>query len=90
MSEWQLIDAAPKDGTDVDLWVVDFSIGEGGKLIRGQGKRITDARWAAPYDVHSKKHRAECWHHRQSFMDEEIESYGCRATHWMLPPGAPE
>jgi hypothetical protein len=34
---WQPIETAPKDGTEIDLWMVDES---------GRGFRVTDARWA--------------------------------------------
>lgn len=38
MGEWQPIETAPKDGTEVDVWVAD---GTGG------GYRIADAYWCA-------------------------------------------
>lgn len=34
--DWQPIDSAPKDGTIIDLWIVDGS---------GEGCRVPDAYW---------------------------------------------
>lgn len=40
MSEWKTIDSAPRDGTVVDLWIVDQD---------GNGERVCNARWEAEW-----------------------------------------
>ncbi len=81
MTEWQLIEAAPKDGTNVDLWVYchdpkwrpdDHGI--------ERGSRVTDARWSEGE-----------W---QQFHCEEgdwfrVETEHYAASHWMPVPTPP-
>ena len=40
MTDWQPIETAPKDGTVIDLWMVDEA---------GEGKRIPNAYWVENY-----------------------------------------
>ena len=46
---WRTIDSAPKDGTEIDLWVCDVSIAEDGSLERTKGQRVVNAFWGAPW-----------------------------------------
>lgn len=95
MTEWQPIETAPKDGTPLDLWVVD-------RYMRrpqdNKGERVTDAWWGS-------EHRPPDWglardaewegwvHVEDGFHHAPIErelSGGSRwASHWQLLPEPP-
>ena len=42
MSNWQPIETAPRDGTEVDIWVREY-LGWG--KVSDKGHRITNVRW---------------------------------------------
>lgn len=78
MGEWRDISDAPRDGTDVDLWVVNQ---------RGEGERVADAYWDGdlwidPYGNYGDGGPVEN-------LPSEHRPWTRRATHWMLPPGPP-
>ena len=72
--EWQPIETAPKDGTEIDLWFPDASC----------GYRIPDARWDICRSGSTKGGYAwHDWSHR--FGWQPISGQISDATHWMLP-----
>lgn len=74
MSEWQPIETAPRDGTDVDLW--------------DQNGRQTECRWMIPQaKEYSRRFVAEwCYYHVE--WGEWVE-LGGHPTHWMPLPASP-
>ena len=68
MSEWQDIETAPKDGTVVDLWVLDFE---------GEGVRRAACRWDTFNDNGWEQMYAEI----ESFC--ELTDKREIITHWM-------
>jgi len=86
--EWRTIDSAPKDGTTIDVWIVQFSI-EGGRLIaRDKGRRIPDAWWGTPY-YGDKREWDKQWVARDGAWTEPLESDTYSITHWMPLPESP-
>lgn len=70
---WQSIDTAPKNGTPVDLWLVDVRDG-----IPENAHRCTDAAWIDG-----------AWRHDVETEDYvDAERHGFKASHWMFvePP----
>ena len=45
-SEWRAIDSAPRDGTFIDLWVIDSA---------GEGCRVAGAYWKEPRGPHDAR-----------------------------------
>lgn len=104
MTEWQPIDTAPLDGTEVDLWMTDE---------QGDGWRETDAWYVRDYEEefivydglggHSyKRERRDGWlapghdYGDSGFCDQPVRNYGRplaptwkKPTHWMPRPDAP-
>lgn len=54
--EWQPIETAPKDGTKVDLWIVDQD---------GNGERVVDAEWVADFAFYNRY-----WHPERGAYSE--------------------
>jgi hypothetical protein len=87
-TSWQPIETAPKDGSEVDLWVVTFL--DGVALIGG---RVTDAWWLEafgwtrrPLENGDPSHLEEAW---QTPVVPGSQ-YETRVTHWHPIPDAPE
>ena len=74
--DWQPIETAPKDGTQIDVWA--------------KGYRIPDVKWGTPPHVCYGGYcdscpTRECWYDANGLaLDEDS---GEEPTHWMpLPP----
>lgn len=80
MSEWKPIESAPKDGTEVDLWM---SI----------GVRIANCRWASPSHANwGDRHGCdddlpEGWMTRSGCA---LDRRNGKPTHFMTPPAPPQ
>lgn len=77
---WELINIAPKDGTEIDLWIVATYPRR--KKNRIVGRRLTECFWETmPYG-------GGRWSRYGSFAHESCEAFGfftdcCEvATHW--------
>jgi hypothetical protein len=82
MSAWVSVERAPRDGTDVDLWVFG----------PGEAHRVTDARWTSNVGGwRMPVLEPECWRVPDPETGEwrEVEVGGRRATHFMLIPEGP-
>jgi hypothetical protein len=91
MTDWQPIETAPKDGTSIDVWVREFSIGAGGALTVKEDGRVANAFWGLPRfygEPPSQTH--ETWCVSDGMSDNNIEFCGRRATHWLPKPEAPK
>ena len=87
MGEWQPIETAPKDGTEIDIWAVQYSVGAG-KLITGDGHRISNAWWGEPYYGDERKWEKQLVR-RDGAWTEPVEYTGFSVTHWMPLPEPP-
>ena len=76
--DWLPIESAPKDKTEVDLWMVDE---------QGAGSRLPDAYWGKGWDGKLRVDR-EGW----VAANQDYDMYGlcdiwATPTHWMpIPP----
>ena len=91
MTNWKPIDTAPKDGTKVDLWVVDEYIKN--KQPKN-GERICDAWWVEGQYISSKKTNYTGWVYYNGNNTCAVEHGfvgGARyATHWIPLPDPPD
>ncbi len=100
MGEWKLIETAPRDGTEIDLWVVD-------NRWDGNARRYTDCSWHPgdpepnayghqfmPGWYHSEANGEYGWRFNDPSCPREMPTTsahtdGGTATHWMPVPGPP-
>jgi hypothetical protein len=97
VSEWQPIETAPRDGTRIDLWLVDE---------KGDGHREPDAYWVTDRyvdDYRRSRGKRDGWfapNNDYDGMDGWCDQpptanthtgvvYFTQPTHWMPPPPPP-
>ena len=98
MSEWQPIETAPNDGTEIDLWVEDFRVGESGRLTSEPVGRVPKAWWGTTLHVYGGENgvvhgKRDEWVYTDQYFPcgaDQVEVGGRRATHWMRIPGRPD
>jgi len=82
---WQPIETAPKDGTEVDLWL---------RSDEGRGWRQTNAYWVTSLRDLSmppcNQFVRDGWYCSSSNIDGFCEDNWLKATHWMPLPLDPE
>lgn len=78
MSKWQPIETAPKNGTLVDLWIINHL---------GAGQRLLHCRWEQDYEDEGRWEQLYS-ETRGCFFTAFDER--ARATHWMPLPDPPE
>lgn len=94
VSDWKAIDTAPRDGTIVDLAMIDhegrqwreanahYHIREGTFFVDGQIIKQIGEWWAPNHDYDGEDGNCEYqWDEGRKFK---------RATHWMPPPDLPK
>lgn len=95
MSEWQPIETAPKDGTRIDLWMVDKSGSEYREpeaywVSAGAQPHLTkrDGWYAPRYDYDLQDGWADDPYHY--INNRHIQKWvGCEPSHWMPIPAGP-
>lgn len=81
MCEWRDIETAPKDGTKVDLWLIDE---------KGNGWRIPDAFWGYDGWAYEDNQFRYCEYEYKGTGDQiRDRARFARATHWMPIPKGP-
>lgn len=80
MSEWQPIETAPKDGTLVDLWIINHL---------GDGERRPNCRWEQDHEDDEDEGRWEQMYSEASGSFFTAFDERARATHWMPLPDPP-
>ena len=85
---WQPIETAPKDGTEIDLWMVDED---------GHGFRIPDAFWVTnePYRdgwmaANQGYDGDSGWAEVPRYTNKRGKEIWTLATHWMPKPEPPD
>lgn len=73
-SDWQPIETAPRDGTEIDLWTRDED---------GFPGRIPDGAWRTRDGLTG-------WYARSERGWMRIEEFAYEPTHWMPLPAPPE
>jgi hypothetical protein len=77
MEDWEAIELVPKDGTEVDLWGLDWE---------GKGKRWCCARWEPNYRYEGD---GGAWVGPYSDGFESEIPGDFTPTHWRRPPPPP-
>lgn len=80
---WKPIESAPKDGTLVDLWLIDCD---------GEGRRMSDSYFGKiPHECGMMGRYCDCWPDEGEFWIDGIfgERHSGNITHWMPLPEPP-
>jgi len=87
-SAWQPIKTAPKDGTEIDLWVRTFEIGVAGAVSVSEHGRRPNAWWGTqreiylnPTEIREGTEEGWVYHDAPHILLIEMGTY--RVTHWM-------
>lgn len=96
MSEWKLIETAPRDGTPIDLWIVSADADADHTMIdfycpharKVKGKplregRVADVQWG------HKPPNSPNWYPSGGLMGYPLAA-DVKPTHWMPRPDAPK
>lgn len=84
---WWPIEAAPLDGTTIDLWVSGWS--EDWLGSKKPARRIANCYWDEPQDGHDARWRIRDLDGEGIAWSAEDEMRGQRATHWRSIPSGP-
>lgn len=91
---WQPIETAPKDGTEIDVWVHSFELGAAGRVTAKDIGRRTNVRWGkqvetytGPYECRESDDDGWIYYDTPHWLFLEVGTY--RITHWRPLPTPP-